>query len=126
MITEQLSLLEEIDEKEVRRIVIKDLKSYRVAKVQLENKKECNEAGVSPFPSLRDSSNINELKVKQIDRALEHSLDDIEREIIKRKYLTASRVKDVNIYMDLNINKDPYYELKRQAINKFAEALGII
>ncbi|MBO0962509.1 ArpU family transcriptional regulator [Neobacillus sp. MM2021_6] len=126
MLAEQMSFLAEIDEKEVRKLVTRDLKNYRVAKVQLENKKECNEAGMTPFPTLRDSSNINELKVKQIERALEHALDDIEREIITRKYLSTSRVKDINIYMDLNINKDPYYELKRRAINTIAEALGII
>lgn len=122
---EQLSFLEEVDEKEVRKLVIRDLKNYRIAKVQLENKKECIESGVNPFPSLRDSSSLNEFKVKQIERSLD-TLDDIEREIIKRKYLTSSRVKDINIYMELNINKDPYYKMKRRAINTIAEALGII
>ncbi|MCV9884714.1 ArpU family phage packaging/lysis transcriptional regulator [Metabacillus halosaccharovorans] len=126
MISEQLSLLEQVDEKEVRKLVIKELKNYRAIKVQLENKQECNQAGVALFPTLRDSGNINALKIKQIERALEHSLDEDERLIIEKKYLTAHRTKDINIYMELNINKDPYYEMKRRAINTIATALGII
>ncbi|MCM3411477.1 ArpU family phage packaging/lysis transcriptional regulator [Metabacillus litoralis] len=126
MIAEQLSLLEQVDEKEVRKLVIKELKNYRAIKVQLENKKESNQAGVALFPTLRDSANINALKIKQIERALEHSLDEDERLIIEKKYLTAHRTKDINIYMELNINKDPYYEMKRRAINTIATALGII
>lgn len=126
MATEQLSFLDKIDEKEVRKLVIKELKNYRTAKVQLENKKECTEAGLTLFPVLRDSHNINGLKVKQIERALKNSLDDEERLIIEKKYLTANRTKDINIYMELNMNKDPYYELKRRAINNIATALGII
>lgn len=126
VISEQLSFLEKVDEKEVRKLVIKELKNYRAAKVQLENKRECDEAGVALFPSLRNSSDINELKVKQIERALNNSLDEDERLIIEKKYLSAGRVKDINIYMELNMNKDPYYELKRSAINNIATALGII
>lgn len=39
MSKEQLSFLDDVDEKAVRKIVIKELKNYRALKVQLENKK---------------------------------------------------------------------------------------
>ena len=126
MSQEQLSFLDDVDEKAVRRIVIKKLKNYRAIKVQLENKKECSSAGINIFPSLRNSYSINELKVKQMERALQYSLDDEERLIIEKKYLTAARVKDINIYMELGMKKDTYYEIKQRAICRIATALGII
>lgn len=123
--TEQLSFLHPGDLKAVRKIVIKELKDYRALKVQLENKKS-NDAGISPFPSIRDSFILNELKVKQMERALENSLDDEERMIIEKKYLTASQTKDIHIYMGLGMKKDTYYEIKQRAILRIATALGII
>nr|WP_280149578.1 ArpU family phage packaging/lysis transcriptional regulator [Bacillus safensis]MDH3096429.1 ArpU family phage packaging/lysis transcriptional regulator [Bacillus safensis] len=68
----------------------------------------------------------SELKVKQIERAIENSLDDEERMIIQKKYLTASHTKDINIYIELGMKKDTYYQLKKRAINRIATALGII
>ncbi|MDA1478293.1 ArpU family transcriptional regulator [Bacillus sp. CLL-7-23] len=124
--SKQLSFLADVDEKAVRKIVIKELKNYRALKVQLENKKECSSAGINTFPSLRDSLNLNELKVKQMERALQNSLDEEERLIIEKKYLTAARVKDIHIYIELGMKKDTYYEIKQRAINRIATALGII
>ncbi|MED1025946.1 ArpU family transcriptional regulator [Bacillus licheniformis] len=126
MSIEQLTFFEPVDTKAVREIVIKELKDYRAIKVQLENQKECETRGMKAFPSLRDSSAFNELKVKQMERALQNSLDDEERMIIEKKYLTAARVKDINIYMDLGITKNAYYRLKKRAIYRLATALGII
>ncbi|OIS76589.1 ArpU family phage packaging/lysis transcriptional regulator [Bacillus licheniformis] len=126
MSIEQLTFFEPVDTRAVREIVIKELKDYRAIKVQLENQKECENRGMKAFPSLRDSSAFNELKVKQMERALQNSLDDEERLIIEKKYLTAARVKDVNIYMDLGITKNAYYRLKKRAIYRLATALGII
>ncbi|ASB90848.1 ArpU family transcriptional regulator [Bacillus sonorensis] len=126
MSIEQLTFFEPVDTRAVREIVIKELKDYRAIKVQLENQKECENRGMKAFPSLRDSSAFNELKVKQMERALQNSLDDEERLIIEKKYLTAARVKDINIYMDLGITKNAYYRLKKRAIYRLATALGII
>ncbi|KRT94088.1 hypothetical protein CHCC14821_2781 [Bacillus paralicheniformis] len=126
MSIEQLTFFEPVDTRAVREIVIKELKDYRAIKVQLENQKECENRGMKAFPSLRDSSTFNELKVKQMERALQNSLDDEERLIIEKKYLTAARVKDINIYMDLGITKNAYYRLKKRAIYRLATALGII
>lgn len=61
-----------------------------------------------------------------MERALKNSLDDEERLIIEKKYLTAARMKDINIYMELGMKKDTYYEIKQRAILRIATAFGII
>ncbi|MED4455922.1 ArpU family phage packaging/lysis transcriptional regulator [Metabacillus fastidiosus] len=127
MVAEQLSLLEEVDEKAVRKIIVKELKNYRALKVQMENKKDCEDAGlISLFPSLRKTHQINELKVKHIERALNNGLDTIQREIIQRKYLEPQEINDLTIYIELGLKKDVYYEKKRTAILMIATSLGII
>lgn len=127
MFAEQLSLLEEIDEKEVKKTVVKELKKYRAVKVQLENKKESSEAGVvSLFPSLRKTNQFNDLRVKQIERALDRGLDSVEKEILTKKYLEPQLMNDLNIYLELGLKKDAYYLKKRSAILNLATALGII
>ncbi|QEO62960.1 ArpU family transcriptional regulator [Bacillus altitudinis] len=122
----ELASMDEVDIKTVRKIVIKELKDYRALKVQIENKKECSEIGMNLFPSLRNSHNVNEFKVKQIERTLKNSLDDEERMIIEKKYLTTRQTKDIHIYMELGMKKDTYYEIKHRAICRVATALGII
>lgn len=126
MLAEQLSFLSNVNEREVRKLVIRELKDYRALKVQIENKNERVSAGVNLFPSLRNSHVINELKVKQIERALNDSLDEEELLIIKKKYLTSVKTKDIEIYLELGFKKDTYYEVKNRAINRIATALGII
>ncbi|OMI32648.1 ArpU family transcriptional regulator, partial [Bacillus swezeyi] len=102
-------------------------KRYKALKVQLENRKEREAAGMTGlFPRLRDQHCINELKVCQIDRALKQSLDDDELKIIKAKYLSSKKIKDIEIYMEMGLKKDKYYQIKRQAIDNLATALGII
>ncbi|WP_203362429.1 ArpU family phage packaging/lysis transcriptional regulator [Bacillus sp. REN10] len=127
MNAKQLSMFNDIDEKEVQDLIITELRNYRALKVQIENKKEQEAAGVIDlFPSVRQQDRLNELKVKQIDRALEHSLDFIERRIIEMKYFTSEETKDINIYLDLGLKKGKYYEKKRAAIYRLATALGVI
>ncbi|AEP84951.1 MULTISPECIES: ArpU family phage packaging/lysis transcriptional regulator [Bacillus subtilis group] len=124
---EQLSFLPEVNEKEVRNIVIKELKTYRSLKIQAENRKEQKEKGViGLFPQLRKNTEYNELKVKQMDRALKHCLDQDEYSIIEKKYLSPQKVKDLEIMIELGIKRDKFYQVKRQAIYNIATALGII
>lgn len=66
------------------------------------------------------------MKEKQIERALEYSLDEVERQIIEEKYLSTSRVKDINVYLDLGLTKDQYYTKKKEAIMQIATVLGMI
>ncbi|MCY8002448.1 ArpU family phage packaging/lysis transcriptional regulator [Bacillus haynesii] len=123
----QLTFLPPIDEKEVRNTIIRELKRYKALKVQLENRKEREAAGMNNlFPQLRDQHSLNELKVCQMDRALKQSLDDDELKIIKAKYLSPQKIKDIEIYMEMGLKKDKYYQVKRRAIYNLATALGII
>ncbi|GED70044.1 hypothetical protein BRE01_37460 [Brevibacillus reuszeri] len=42
------------------------------------------------------------------------------------KYLSTSRVKDINVYLELGLTKDQYYESKKDVIAQIAKALGMI
>lgn len=127
MIAYQMSLLPEVNEKEVQKVVIDELRNYQSLKVQRENKKEQEQEGVTNlFPILRDQSRVNEIKIKQIDRAIHYSLDYIERKIVERKYLNPLGITDLEIYLELGIKKDKFYDKKRSAILNIATALGII
>ncbi|XYU18283.1 ArpU family phage packaging/lysis transcriptional regulator [Bacillus pumilus] len=127
MLVKQLSLISEVNEKEVRNTVIKEMKTYRSLKIQAENRREQKEKGViGLFPQLRKSTEYNELKVKQMDRALMHCLDQDEYSIIEKKYLSPEKIKDLEIMIELGIKRDKFYQVKRQAINNIATALGII
>lgn len=114
-----------IDEIEVRKTVLSILREYRAFKVSVENKQEQDEMNLSLFPVLKDNFQKKLLIVKQIDRALS-ALDDIEKEIIQKKYLTNIRAKDIDVYLDMNIQKRQYYTHKKEAITLIAKALGII
>lgn len=117
----------EIDFKKVQNAVKKELKMFPALKVRIENKKEAELAGIKQvFPSFYDSDIKNELKFKQIQSAIDFALDDIEREIIKQKYLTSSNPTDLFIYLELGIKKEQYYEKKKSAIYSMAKALGIV
>ncbi|MED1800319.1 ArpU family phage packaging/lysis transcriptional regulator [Brevibacillus porteri] len=124
---EQLSFLEPVNEKEVRKAVVKALKEYKALRVAVQNKQERQEKGIDQlFPRLQKSESMNELKARQIERALQYSLDEVERQIIEEKYLSTSRVKDINIYLEMGLDKDRYYESKKEAIAQIAKALGMI
>ncbi|MGJ5835904.1 MULTISPECIES: ArpU family phage packaging/lysis transcriptional regulator [Bacillus] len=124
---EQLSLLPGIDEKQVRNALIKELKVYRALKVKEENIKEQKEHEVTGlFPILRNQEAINGLKLRQIERALKNSLDELEYNIIEKKYLTSRLVKDLEVCQELGLKKDRYYKLKKQATFNLSTALGII
>ena len=125
---EQLALFEDVDERKVRSIVVKELKKYKAYKVRMENIKEQSDKGIDKelFPKLLDNDDQNFLKVTQIERALNNSLDSVERQIIEMKYLSKDQQNDLNIYLDLGLQKKPYYEKKKTAIFMIATALGII
>jgi ArpU family phage transcriptional regulator len=100
---------------------------YRALKVQLENRQEQEQASVVDlFPEIRSPNQENELKVNQIERALNQSLDAIEKKIIELKYLSSVETNDLNIYLELGLKKGKYYEKKRAAVYHVATALGII
>ncbi|AYB38410.1 ArpU family phage packaging/lysis transcriptional regulator [Brevibacillus laterosporus] len=124
---EQLAMFPPVDEKAVRRVVAKELKKYKALRVVVQNKQEQAENGiVQLFPRLNPTEMANNLKAQQIERALQYSLDEIERKIINEKYLSPTRVNDINVYLDLGLTKDQYYIKKGEAISQIATALGII
>lgn len=124
----QLSFFPDVDEKEVRSLVAKELKLYKALKIRQQNKKELDDYGISShiFPKLLENDAEKEFKVIHMERALENSLDSIERQIIEMKYLSPERQNDINIYMELGLQKTPYYEKKKVAIFQLASSLGII
>ncbi|AKC65570.1 MULTISPECIES: ArpU family phage packaging/lysis transcriptional regulator [Bacillus] len=127
MLTNQLCLIPEVNEKQVRKTLIDELKLYKALKVKQENLDEQKANGIlTLFPKLRDQNVCSELKVRQIERALEYSLDEIEQDIIRMKYLTSRMVKDLEVCEELGLKKDRYYKLKKQATFKLSTALGII
>lgn len=124
---DQLKMFEEIDYKELQSIVVKELRLYKALKVQIENMDERNSQDATRlYPTMRTINDTNRLKVEQMERALNHSLDREEREIIEMKYLSGEREKDITVYMDLMMSKDRYYETKQHAIRYLGTALGII
>ncbi|ATH71767.1 ArpU family phage packaging/lysis transcriptional regulator [Bacillus altitudinis] len=127
MTVEVLHLLPEVNEKQVRQTLINELKLYKALKVKQENLDEQKANGIlTLFPRLKDQNVCSELKVRQIERALEYSLDEIEQDIIRMKYLTSRIVKDLEVCEELGLKKDRYYKLKKQATFKLSTALGII
>ena len=122
-----MSLFSDVDDKEIRRVVARLLKQYKAYRVAFQNKLEQDAEGIDQlFPMLNDVEKEKFLFVKQIDRAIENALNEIEREIIQRKYLDNHRVKDIDVYLDLGLTKDQYYIHKKYAINLIATALRII
>ncbi|WP_342497863.1 ArpU family phage packaging/lysis transcriptional regulator [Bacillus sp. FSL L8-0654] len=127
MSVEALHPLTEINEKQVRQTLINELKLYKALKIKQENLDEQKANGIlTLFPRLIDQNVCSELKVRQIERALEYSLDEIEQDIIRMKYLTSRMVKDLEVCEELGLKKDRYYKLKKQATFKLSTALGII
>ncbi|KMP32210.1 ArpU family transcriptional regulator [Bacillus cereus] len=125
----QLTLLPAIDketEKKVQKEVVSILKEYRALKVCSENKAEQQQEGISLFPEIRDTKHVNQIKLRQVERALMHSLDEDEVKIIEMKYLSNKKLKDDFIYNELLIKKDAFYEKKKNAIRLIATALGMI
>ncbi|MCW1239240.1 ArpU family phage packaging/lysis transcriptional regulator [Bacillus pretiosus] len=123
----QLSFFEDIDEKEMRRLVVKELKNYKALCVRMKNQEEQAQAGcVVLFPKMKDDDKNHEIRFKQIERTLKHALDNDQRQIIELKYLGNEKVKDSYVYNELMMRRDNFYENKKVAIRLIATALGII
>ncbi|MES9751288.1 ArpU family phage packaging/lysis transcriptional regulator [Bacillus wiedmannii] len=123
----QLSFFEDIDEKEMRRLVVKELKNYKALCVRMKNQEEQAQAGcVVLFPKMKGDDKNHEIRFKQIERTLQNALDKDQRQIIELKYLGNEKVKDSYVYNELMMRRDSFYENKKVAIRLIATALGII
>ncbi|MBJ8031464.1 ArpU family phage packaging/lysis transcriptional regulator [Bacillus cereus group sp. N21] len=126
---EQLSFFPEIDDKEyklIQKAVVKVLRDYKALAVRMENQSECERESIQLFPELRDTRKINDYKYLQIKRALEHSLDPEQKEIIERKYLNNGLMSDKAIKAQMILENNWYYYQKKNAIMAIATALRII
>ncbi|MFA2567627.1 ArpU family phage packaging/lysis transcriptional regulator [Bacillus wiedmannii] len=121
---EQLTLLPAIDDKKVQKEVVSILKEYRALKMRFNN--EVEQEGISLFPEIRNSRRVSELKVKQIEKTLEHILDADERNIITMKFLDNKPVKDSFVQNELMMKNSYFCEKKKSAIKLIATTLGII
>ncbi|MDA2623232.1 ArpU family transcriptional regulator [Bacillus cereus] len=123
----QLSFFEDIDEKEMRRLVVKELKNYKALCVRMKNQEEQAQAGsIVLFPKMKGGDKNHEIRFKQIERTLQNALDKDQRQIIELKYLGNEKVKDSYVYNELMMRRDNFYENKKIAIRLIATALGII
>ncbi|MFS2260608.1 MULTISPECIES: hypothetical protein [Bacillus] len=65
MLTNQLCLIPEVNEKQVRKTLINELKLYKALKVKQENLNEQKANGIlSLFPKIKDQNVCSELKVR--------------------------------------------------------------
>lgn len=127
---EQLAFFPEItneEYKQIQKIVAKELFNYKALAVRMKNQEECVSESIQLFPELRDTRKLNDYKYKQIKRALEHSLDIEQRDIIERKYLKSTGwVSDKNVKAQMMLQNDWFYFQKKNAIMAIATALRII
>ncbi|MBJ6721272.1 ArpU family transcriptional regulator [Bacillus sp. PR5] len=123
----QFSFFEDIDEKGMRKLVVKELENYKALCVWMKNQEEQVQAGcVVFFPKMKDDDKNHEIRFKQIERTLQNVLDKDQRQIIELKYLGNEKVKDSYVYNELMMRHDSFYENKKSAIRWIATALGII
>jgi ArpU family phage transcriptional regulator len=117
-----------VREKEILSRVVRELKKYKALKVNIECKREQLEHGINEdlFPKILDNELQNKMIFNQIEKALNESLDCIERKIIEMKYLSSERQNDLNIYLELGLQKTPYYEKKKTAIFQLARSMGML
>ncbi|MGG0155754.1 ArpU family transcriptional regulator [Bacillus mycoides] len=92
----------------------------------MENQQENIREGISLFPEIRDTRKISGIKFRQIDKALQHCLDEDESRIIEMKYLSNKRLKDEVIYDEIGLYKNAYYAKKRTALRLIDTSLGMI
>ncbi len=125
----QVRLFSTIDretEKKIQKEVVSILKSYCALKVCYENELEQKRAGVTLFTELLDTKQVNQMKLRQIERTLQNSLDKDEYSIIQMKYLNNKKLKDDYIYTNLLMTRDTFYRKKKSAFYLIAMSLGII
>ncbi|HGH7177228.1 TPA: ArpU family phage packaging/lysis transcriptional regulator [Bacillus wiedmannii] len=109
----QLLFFEDINEKEMRRLVVKELKNYKALCVRMKNQEEQAQAeGIVLFPKMKGDDMNHEIRFKQIERTLQNALDKEQRQIIELKYLRNEKVKDSYVYNELMMRRDNFYENK--------------
>ncbi|MDA1536690.1 MULTISPECIES: ArpU family phage packaging/lysis transcriptional regulator [Bacillus] len=121
-----LSIMDKETEKKIQKVVISILKEHRALKVRFGDDVVQQQGEIDLFPEICNTKQINQMKYRQVEKALKYSLDEDERNIIEMKYLSDQKLRDDYIYHELLIKKDSYYEKKKNALRLIATALGVI
>ncbi|ASZ15912.1 ArpU family transcriptional regulator [Bacillus cereus] len=121
-----LSIMDKETEKKIQKVVISILKEHRALKVRFGDDVVQQQGEIDLFPEICNTKQINQMKYRQVEKALKYSLDEDERNIIEMKYLSDQKLRDDYIYNELLIKKDSYYEKKKNALRLIATALGVI
>ncbi|MDR4172771.1 ArpU family phage packaging/lysis transcriptional regulator [Bacillus nitratireducens] len=121
-----LSIMDKETEKKIQKVVISILKEHRALKVRFGDEIEQQQGEINLFPEICNTKQINQMKYRQVEKALKYSLDEDERNIIEMKYLNDQKLRDDYIYNELFIKKDSYYDKKKNALRLIATALGVI
>ncbi|GAB6607241.1 ArpU family transcriptional regulator [Bacillus cereus] len=121
-----LSIMDKETEKKIQKVVISILKEHRALKVRFGDDVVQQQGEIDLFPEICNTKQINQMKYRQVEKALKYSLDGDERNIIEMKYLSDQKLRDDYIYNELLIKKDSYYEKKKNALRLIATALGVI
>ena len=121
-----LSIMDKETEKKIQKVVISILKEHRALKVRFGDDVVQQQGEIDLFPEICNTKQINQMKYRQVEKALKYSLDEDERNIIEMKYLSDQKLRDDYIYHELLIKKDSYYEKKKNALRLIATALGLI
>ncbi|OFD65007.1 hypothetical protein BWGOE6_07790 [Bacillus mycoides] len=121
-----LSIMDKETEKKIQKVVISILKEHRALKVRFGDEVEQQQGEINLFPEICNTKQINQMKYRQVEKALKYSLDEDERNIIEMKYLNDQKLRDDYIYNELLIKKDSYYEKKKNALRLIATALGVM
>ncbi|ATI51312.1 ArpU family phage packaging/lysis transcriptional regulator [Bacillus cereus group sp. BfR-BA-01445] len=121
-----LSIMDKETEKKIQKVVISILKEHRALKVRFGDDVVQKQGEIDLFPEICNTKQINQMKYRQVEKALKYSLDEDERNIIEMKYLSDQKLRDDYIYHELLIKKDSYYEKKKNALRLIATALGVI
>lgn len=121
-----LSIMDKETEKKIQKVVISILKEHRALKVRFGDDVVQQQGEIDLFPEICNTKQINQMKYRQVEKALKYSLDEDERNIIEMNYLSDQKLRDDYIYNELLIKKDSYYEKKKNALRLIATALGVI
>ncbi|MBJ8070898.1 MULTISPECIES: ArpU family phage packaging/lysis transcriptional regulator [Bacillus] len=121
-----LSIMDKETEKKIQKVVISILKEHRALKVRFGDEVGQQQGEINLFPEICNTKQINQMKYRQVEKALKYSLDEDERNIIEMKYLNDQKLRDDYIYNELLIKKDSYYEKKKNALRLIATALGVM
>ncbi|EOO23584.1 ArpU family phage transcriptional regulator [Bacillus cereus VD133] len=118
-----------VNQKKTTQKVLKALAEYRKDKRELseEGQKLIEEAIQNDeYERVRGTEEYKRFKnIWKLEHALKYALNDRQREIIEKGYLTKEKHNWVRMTMILNVSSSKYYNERRETFSKLAHALKI-